>query len=311
MRSSVTPCFVALALPVLAMTSGCWKSHRVPKDASAGDTATDAAKLRDAGELIDVNFIDVSPDVPRGRPFTEVVLAHDEATLFELDPDTLELKVVGDFVFDDGSSGVVDIAVDAAGHIVASTSRSLYYIDGDTLKGTRFADVGGNGLAYVPANTIGLDNTREVLVGNDGGGSLGSPGFRAIFIADPIGGLVRRVASLDDGLGGRCSVSGDFVSVATLGTFATLNCAAHSPGGGNVLAKVNFAAGDIEIVGEIRSATRIFSGLWGLGYWGGTLYGFSSAGEIIEIDPQSAAAELISSQANISFWGAGVTSSVR
>jgi hypothetical protein len=51
------------------------------------------------------------------------------------------------------------------------------------------------------------------------------------------------------------------------------------------------------------------SGLWGVGYWAGVMYGFASDGSLYSIDLASAKATLIpgATKPPGGWWGAGVT----
>jgi len=52
-------------------------------------------------------------------------------------------------------------------------------------------------------------------------------------------------------------------------------------------------------------------GLWGLGYWGGVLYGFKDSGELYSIDRKTAATTSIplTTKPDGGWWGAGVRTS--
>ena len=65
------------------------------------------------------------------------------------------------------------------------------------------------------------------------------------------------------------------------------------------------------MLGAIRSSTEDFRSLYGLGYWGRDLFGFSNSGQLIRIDRLTGAGEVVSTSTGSSqFWGAGVTTVV-
>jgi hypothetical protein len=52
-----------------------------------------------------------------------------------------------------------------------------------------------------------------------------------------------------------------------------------------------------------------FQNVWGLGYYGGRIIGFTEGGQILEIDPTTGAGTLLSSS-SAQYWGAGVSPAV-
>ena len=94
--------------------------------------------------------------------------------------------------------------------------------------------------------------------------------------------------------------SGDIVSVKGFGTVATL-VKANEQNPTDWLARVDPYTGKATPIGD-TGIDRI----WGLGYWEGKLYGFTSDAEFVLIDRNTGKATLVSTD-NISWWGAGVT----
>ncbi|MCZ7679477.1 MAG: hypothetical protein M5U28_12225 [Sandaracinaceae bacterium] len=79
--------------------------------------------------------------------------------------------------------------------------------------------------------------------------------------------------------------SGDIVSVDGLGTFATLR---RSDFPTDVLARILFASDGssvVTVIGPIESDTEGFTQIFGLGYWGRNLYGFTNRGQLIRHRP--------------------------
>ena len=76
-----------------------------------------------------------------------------------------------------------------------------------------------------------------------------------------------------------------------------------------MLAEITFDATGRSTVRELGS-TR-FRQLFGLGSWGDSLYGFSNAGELVRLDPDTGRGTIVSITTGIdSYWGAGVTTKV-
>jgi hypothetical protein len=102
--------------------------------------------------------------------------------------------------------------------------------------------------------------------------------------------------------------SGDIVSVEELGTFATVK---RSDFPSDVLVQMHFAAdgsSTATIIGPVRSGSTDFRRLFGLGFWGTAMYGFSADGELVEIDRTTAEGTLVTTGTRPpEFWGAGVT----
>jgi hypothetical protein len=101
--------------------------------------------------------------------------------------------------------------------------------------------------------------------------------------------------------------SGDIVSIVGGGTYVTIipRGSVTADPDGDRIAEVNPATGTIIRVIGATGAT----GLYGLGYWGGIAYGFSSSSLLVKIDLQSGAGTPvpISGAPAAGFYGAGTT----
>ena len=110
--------------------------------------------------------------------------------------------------------------------------------------------------------------------------------------------LVEKVA--EGGMGtvykGRHRVSGDIVAVEGA-TYATV--ARNTPD--DWLVKVDPATGKATPIG----ATGV-AGIWGLGYWKGKVFGFTSGNEFVLIDVNTGKARHVAT-GPVNWWGAGVT----
>ena len=71
--------------------------------------------------------------------------------------------------------------------------------------------------------------------------------------------------------------------------------------GNNVLLRIDTATGRAVVVGPIG-----FGSVWGLAYVGARVIGFTTAGQIIEINPQTGAGTLLATR-SVVWWGAGMS----
>lgn len=102
--------------------------------------------------------------------------------------------------------------------------------------------------------------------------------------------------------------SGDIVSVQTgfdqYVTYATLKCPNYEDPGceSDWLARINPVTGSAELIGQTG-----FQQIFGLGFWGDQVYGFTNAGEYIVIDVETGQGTLVEELPDRSYWGAGNT----
>ena len=102
--------------------------------------------------------------------------------------------------------------------------------------------------------------------------------------------------------------SGDIVSVQTGATthvtYATLKCPNYTDVGceSDWLAEIDPDTGDARLIGPTG-----FIGLFGLGYWGNKVYGFSKTGDYVLIDVATGEGTLVQNFPDLVFWGAGTT----
>lgn len=282
-------CSCSLAISTIAAcTSG--RSNPPPGDLDAsfqfdaagrdsGGPRPDAGPPRDAG--------DVSVDV--------VVWAHSGRTLYAFDPRALSVTAVGDFTLSDGSAApnMTDLAVTRDGDVYTCSAVGLYRVDTTNARTTHIADfdvmVPGqfNGMTFLPEGV--LEPSSETLVAATASGEY--------FRIDPVTAAVTTLGRYSDGYGS----SGDIVSVAGAGTFATVT---RGDLGSDLLVEVDPATGNVNPVGSGTGYTRIF----GLGYFRNRLYGFTTVGELVQIDIATGVGTLVSDTTGASqFYGAGVT----
>lgn len=297
---------VALASLSLAL-SACDTGGRIPsRDAEANpDSGPVDSGLRDSGPPID------------GGPRLDDVLiyAHSEDTLYEFSPFTNTVTELGVFDIEDGSSpNMLDLAVDGTGRIVTVGFTEIYVVDPETMetlisftyREDRDPDIDPLfGLSFIPADLS--PSGREILIGATNSGDL--------YEVDPVTARLTPRGRYPDNWGS----SGDITSISGLGTFATLRQrdADGRPieGEPDAVAEITIPrAGDatIRIIGTTRTAGgETFTKLFGLGYWGRDLYGFSSEGQLLQIDRETGITTVVTDTTGaMQFYGAGVTTKV-
>jgi hypothetical protein len=226
-----------------------------------------------------------------GSDGTQVyVYAQTASTLYRVDPDTLAITKIGDFVWPSSvvSDSMTDIAIDKNGQMIGVSYSRVYRVDPSNAQTTLLSSsLGGsfNGLSFVPAAALGMTGD-DVLVGtenNDG----------KVFKIDPMTGAATQVGDM----GGAFASSGDLVAVEGFGTVQTVTGSSS-----DVLAKLapnTFAAS------PIGSGTG-FGMIWGVAFWKNKIYGFTDGGDFILIDPMTGTGTRVTSTGE-AWWGAAVT----
>jgi hypothetical protein len=250
-------------------------------DASGGGGIVTAGGGGAGGDLSLGGFGGNAPE-----PIAEV-FGESADTLYRLDPDTKQVTVVGPFV---GCDGVLDIALDKDGlEIIATTFDGIYRVDKTTAACTLISSGSyPNSLSFVPAGTV--DPNAEALVGYN---------FSTYVRIDPTSGVVSPIGGLSGGL----ASSGDIVSVKDGKTFLTVT----GPSCDDCLVEVNPATGDV-----IKNWGGLgFDNVFGIAFWAGSVYGFTSHGELFEITFDGGVLQTASipMTPGLSFWGAGSTTS--
>jgi hypothetical protein len=224
-------------------------------------------------------------------PTIDEVYGHSATTLYELDPLTKQVTVIGDF--ENCGGDVIDIALDANSTMYATSFGGLARVDRTTAACTFIAEGDyPNSLSFVPAGT--LDPSVEALVGY-----VGSTYVRI----DPSSGVVSNIGSL----GGGYVSSGDIVSVKGGGTYLTVN----GNGCSDCIIEVNPSTGAL-----VKNYGSVGHGsVFGLAFWGGSAYGFSNGGVLFEItfEPNSVSTTVIpvpGAPSGLQFWGAGSSTAV-
>jgi hypothetical protein len=219
------------------------------------------------------------------------VYGHSDDTLYKLDPLTKQVTTVGQF---DGCDGMLDLAIDKSGTVIGTTFDGLYWIDKNTAACTEIMQgTYPNSLSFVPQGT--LDPNSETLVGYN---------VTDYVRIDTTTGAITTVTT--GAITGGYQSSGDIVSVIGGGTFLTikdLDC-------DDCLVEVDPATGVIITnYGDIGQ-----SKIFGLAFWGGSAYGFTSGGTLFEInfDMGTVSTTILAvpgAPADLKFWGAGSSTS--
>lgn len=284
-----------IALVACTLVAACGGS---PASGLAGP-ARDAGSPTDAGATtpeVDGGFVvgptpesDAAVSPPR---VVSEVFGHSATTLFRLDPQTKAVTTVGTFSGCDVGNGVIDIALDKDSVLYGTTYVGLVRIDRTNARCTRIASgTYPNSLSFVPAGTI--DPTKEVLVGYQGSSYVR---------IDTATGAITPVGTL----GGGYQSSGDIVSVIGGSTYLTVN----GSGCGDCLVEVNPSTGAlVKNWGAVDHAS-----VYGLAFWGGTVFGFNSAGKLFSVEFDRTTLRITpipipNAPLGLSFYGAGSATS--
>jgi hypothetical protein len=202
-----------------------------------------------------------------------------------------------------------DIALDADSNMLGTVmqlvnfaqSGALVEIDKANAHCTVIAaGIYPNSLTFVPAGT--LDPLEEVLVGFNLASYVRID--RTTGVQTPIGSLNPNPTGQD------WESSGDVVSIIGDKTYLTVKPAGSGSGynGPDTVVEIDPLTGQaLAIIGDTG-----YPKLWGLGYWGGTAYGFSATGQLTAIDLSDGSATGIpipNAPQGLAWWGAGVTTS--
>ena len=74
--------------------------------------------------------------------------------------------------------------------------------------------------------------------------------------------------------------------------------------GADYLVRVNEQTGAATLIGPVGR-----DNVWGLGFWGNKVFGFSSLQGFMTIDPKTGQATTVPGGDTVTWWGAGVTTS--
>lgn len=309
-----------LCLVLLLSLSACARGEEVGD--GDGDADADSGGDADADGDSDGDAdgdADGDSDGDMDEPLDDVVIyGHSAYMLYLFSPLNTEVVAQVEMVLSDGSPApqMVDLAVNREGEVYTSGYDALYRVDPETGETTHVGDFRNEAgellgedldvhlyaLTFIPSTLYPEALSSEVLIGAANEGTC--------YEVDPATARARFIGSYPDGW----RSSGDLVAVEGLNTtFATLKREGDTREDPDYLAEVTFGSGNITLTAPrtIENASGPFSQIFGLGYWGRTLYGFSNSGQLISIDRDSAEGTLETDTTGVeSFWGAGVTTTV-
>jgi len=240
---------------------------------------------------------DAASDVDAPLPTdTSRVYAHSDATLYRLDNRTFAATQIGSMTGLDAD--LLDLAIDQHDKIVGTTATNLWSINVQTGAATLIKALTGDArgltsLSYVPDPNPA---NPDILVSANGQGQ--------VFQIDPTTGTATLLGSYGTAPGGALiKSSGDLFGVRGYGIFATVDVENETI---DYLARIDPTTWKATIIGATG-----YDHVYGLGYWGGKIYGFvddgfmAGSGKVIEIDPTTGAGTMLSA-ANVRWFGAGV-----
>jgi hypothetical protein len=216
------------------------------------------------------------------------IYAHTSNTLYRVDPDTLAITKVGDFSFG-LSDQMTDIAIDKNGLMIGVSFTAVYRVDTTNAQTTQLSNNLAdtfNGLSFVPATSVNQTGD-DVLIGT-------RTGDGKVFKVDPMTGATTQAGDM----GGAFSSSGDLVAVEGFGMVQTVK-------DGSAHDRLARLAPNTFTATPIGTNTG-FDDIWGVGFWKGTIYGFTDGGQFIKIDPMTGVATLVAGNGP-AWWGAAVT----
>ena len=260
---------------------------------ACGPSALGENETVDGSTTIDSRlYIDADPFRPDATPppINASVYAHSSSTLYRVDPDDLSVETVAAFQWPSGVDTMTDIAIDKDGNMVGVSYSKIYSVDKDSAACTFLANLSEsfNGLSFVPVD--GPDPSSEELL-------IGAANSGTVYEIDPSTGAT----SVAGAYGGGWGSSGDIVAVRGFGTVATVVEDLTST---DKLARIDTSNG---YVATIIGDTGVHD-IWGIGFWGDKVYGFSEQTQFVLIDVTTGAATPVESSP-VNWWGAGVTTS--
>jgi hypothetical protein len=283
--------FLAVAL-VLAAAAGCGSTATPRSGYEDPVAAPDPAATAAPGPSGDFNTTKPAPPAVNPADINEVY-GHSSDTLFALDPVSKAVTKIGAF---GGCGPVIDIALDEASNLYATSYTSLYTVDKKTAVCTEISTgTYPNSLSFVPKGTV--DPNVEALVGYEDASY--------VRIDTKTG-----QKSVIGTLGGGLKSSGDIVSVKGGKTYLTVKGTGSTCTTNDCLVEVDPATGKmLKNWGSIEHHN-----VFGLSFWGGKIYGFNDSGDLFEVTfgATQIATSIIpmpNKPAGLSFWGAGSSTS--
>jgi hypothetical protein len=242
----------------------------------------------------DGSGIDAPAGDDGGLGSASLVYAHTGNTLYRVDSTSLSVVEVGP-LNGIGTESLTDIAIDKNQQMVGITLDKLYSINSSTGSATLIKDLsqsatGFTSLSYIPTDLTDPNSTDILVTANNEG---------AVYQIDPTMGTATMIGSYGSDAMGKIVSSGDLIGVRDLGIYATVDVGEQT---NDYLAKIDPATWQASPIGTGTGFDQIF----GLGYWAGTVYGFTSKGDMITIDINTGVGTKVMSGSQ-AWYGAGVT----
>lgn len=243
------------------------------------------------------------PDGPP-QPDQSRVYAHDgrksdgtPSTLYLLNSSTLATTKIGDIPMLANQS-LTDLAVDKNDNMFGITFNKLFSINTTTGAATVIGDMDINNatsLSFVPSD-IDDPSSPDILVTASSNGD--------VVEINPQTGTTTPLGNYGMVNGMQIVSSGDLFGVQGLGIYATVDVGEDGETTNDFLAKIDPVTWKATPIGVGTGFNKIF----GLGFWGGVIYGFvdtGTGGKMIQIDINTGAGTELSSTP-IRWFGAGV-----
>lgn len=251
-----------------------------------------------------------APDAPAGdepadsRPVlvdTSRVYAHSGTTLYHMNSVTLATTAINEMT-GLGDQSLTDLAIDKDDNVVGITLDKLYSIDVTTGDAALIAelDLGNNNvtsLSYIPEDLADPQSPDMLVAASDQG---------KVFRIDPATGDVEQIGDYGTAALGKIRSSGDLFAVRGLGVFASVDVGTGAPGP-DFLATIDPSNG---WKATLRPNDTGFDRIFGIGFWGGVIYGFidlgaNKGGAMIQIDANTGVGTELST-GDVRWFGAGV-----
>ncbi len=220
-----------------------------------------------AVEVEDTSFEEAVDEIPVAL---EEMYLHTSNILYSWSSNG-SIDTVGQFYMEDGTPpNITDLAIDLNGNMFAVSFEGLYRVDP--------ADARLEFVCPLDERMVGLTFLADGRLLGAGDG---------IFWIEP-----NSCAKAMFVEAGQYETSGDIVGLPDGKLYWTVI-------GGDDLVRIDPISGATEYIGNIGS-----DNLWGVGYFNGVLYGFSSSGSISEIDPNTAQIIDFHQTSGQYWWGA-------
>jgi hypothetical protein len=299
----------------------CSDPPRVSRLRATDDPPEDAPpkKRNDAGGSDDLPP-GADPPLPDGGKPPGRVFAHTHDKLYLFDPLANTLTEIGPFSCvphdqskpdqDLENDSVIDLALDRTGNMYATTFWRFIKVDPTSgactvIRIDTLPYQYPNSLSFVPMGS------EEALVGYAFDQFDDATIYTRIDLATGEMSDMQNLNPTPPLNGVEYGISGDVISlIRTNGkTYAAVKQVTGDAGtGDDLLAEVDPSTGTLtRIIGDTGQ-----KGFYGLGFWAGTAYGFTAAGEIYAVDVDNGSSKLVltgqdSNGVSLSWYGAGVT----